>query len=291
MTCNKFFFPNEPIELEDGDRVHVYSWYVRDFLNQVGFPCKIHVVSALGDAPVNAVLTEEELFKILDNPNCLSWTMGNSYYKEHPKLLLKCLYLPNDKKMREYLVNNAERLRSKPKKNEVYYNYTISNMYERLMTPNLIHSMKTYEDYLEELAEYKYAYCPNGVGIEIFKFYDAVVCGVIPIIKMPKDFVRVYDKFNFVCIPGYSAVTYIFGNKDLVDLQESPYIPEKQGVNNSIAMLYEDDPEPLRITYDEWKKYYDKVDFEYFRKTKILLPKNNIDAHVTSLIESKKLNI
>ncbi len=285
-TCNKFYIPGEPLEdLEDGDRVHVYSWNARNFVKEFKFPKKLHLVSAMGDAPLNAVLDEQELFHVLDTEsNCLSWTMTNSFYSEHPKLKLVNNYMTIN--THKYLLENAKRLAEKPKKDAVYYNYTIVNQYERLLTPN--EPPKPFEEYIEEMAEYKYAYCPNGVGLDISKFYEAVACGVIPMVKVPKKYARVYDKYNFVCIPGYSAVSYIMDCKELLDLQESPYIPEKPSVKNSIDLLYES--EPPRSSPDKVQEVIDKINsFEVYKHVFKIVPNNNLNAHVQYLVDTGKL--
>lgn len=291
-TCNRFFYPEEEdFVIESGDVICVHSWFVPVFLKKKKCNGSYKIVTACGDAPVNAVLTQNELFDILDTDEHLTeWAMTQSWYDDHPKIR----YLPiGFSGQSEYLIKNAERLRQKPKKNAVYYNFTISNKYERLLLPNS--ESKTYAEYLDELSDYKYAMCPPGVGIDIHKFYDAVAVGVIPIVKAPANFARMYEKYNFVSLPGQVHCTYIMGAPQLTEVLESVYIPEKQDVQNSIDMVVvtPELEQKFVLSRDEAVANARKVHEQYgefFRNVEIKRPENSIIDHYRWLQTNHKCN-
>jgi hypothetical protein len=279
MECTKVFYPDEPLEIEEGDVVCVHSWFVPVFLQNLKIDKPIRIVTSCGDAPLNAVLSEGAMFEFLKSENVLEWRMTQSWYSPHPKIT----YLPiGFSSQSEYLEKNAERLRTKPKKNAVYYNFTITNKYERLLFPNS--PSKSYENYLEEMAGYKYAMCPPGVGVDVHKFYDAVAIGVIPIVKVPEKFVRLYEKYNFVCLPGNSHCTYIMGSPQLTEVAESVYIPENPEIQNSIKLVTVADHTPKNTkqwAIDTLKKIHSYG--EYFRKVNIVAPTKSIMDHYRTI--------
>lgn len=293
--CNRFFYPDDKeCILGDGDVVCVHNWFVPDFLKKYKAVGKFKIITANGDAPLNAVLTQDELFEFLDHEeNVTEWMMAQSWYDDHPKIKYLPIGFGNTREQNEYLLKNANRLRDKPKKNAVYYNFTITNKYERLLLPNS--ESKSYEEYLEEMSNYKYVMCPPGVGIDIHKFYDAVAVGCIPVVKSPASFVRMYEgKYNFVSLPGQVHCSYILGAPHFTEALESVYIPENSKIQNSIDLVTIDlSTLDLRMSKEDSIKHARRVHEkygEYFRNIEMKLPKTSVIDHYTWLVEFKKCN-
>ena len=285
--CNKVFYPDDEISFEPGDVVLLHSWFVPDFFKKVrSIPCPIKLVTATGDAPLNAVLRADQLFKLLDEfPNITEWKIMQSWYPPHPRITQVQLGFHRT----DIDLETLERLKSKPKKDAVYYNFTVSNKWERLMLPNA--QSKSFEEYLEEMAGYKYAMCPMGVGVDTHKFYEAVAVGCIPIIKAPRDFLKTYDnKYNYVCLPGHAHCSYILNAPQVTEVQESVYVPERPDLVNEPYMIMEPENLDFKMTDEEAQAAGTKINSygDYFKKSGMIPPEKSVIDHYTWLRDNGK---
>lgn len=284
-TCNKAFYPDdEDFKIEPNDVICLHSWFVPDFFKKVReIPNPIKLVTATGDAPLNAVLDEDQLFKILDKfQNITEWKIMQSWYSPHPRI--------KQVQLGPALTNIDPNLQYKHKKNAVYYNFTVSNKWERLMLPNS--PTKSFEEYLEEMAGYKYAMCPMGVGIDTHKFYEAVAVGCIPIIKVPENFLKTYEGYNYVCLPGQAHCSYILGAPQVTEVCESVYVPENPNIQNGLHMLDEPTDIEFRITPEQAQQVGKKIISygEYFKKSGIRPPQTSVVDHYEWLNQNNKCN-
>lgn len=282
-TCNKAFYPDdENFKIEPDDVICLHSWFALEFFKKIReIPFPIKLVTVTGDAPLNAVIDEERLFKLLDMfPNIVEWKIMQSWYSHHPRI--KHVQLGPAR------TDIDPNLQHRPKKNAVYYNFTVSNKYERLMMPNS--PTKSFEEYLEEMAGYKYAMCPMGVGADTHKFYEAVAVGCIPIIKVPEKFLKTYEGYNYVCLPGLANCSYILGAAQATESCESVYVPERTDIQNGLHMLDEPKDIEFRITSEQAKEIGTKINSygEYFKKSGILPPPTSIIDHYNWLVQNKK---
>ena len=172
-------------------------------------------------------------------------------------------------------LTDAETLRAIPKKNEVFYSFQKdSNPHERADLPNRGGEMSV-ERYAREMASYKYVYCPMGAGMDTYRFYEAVCCGCIPIVKAPKGFIDTYSGFNYACVPGTCyVVPGIIGH---VWRKESPYVGENT-VENTIDLvtfeadeIHHDEQELKQINH-QWMHYNNNVLVQGFGGLRLVQP-------------------
>ena len=261
-SCNKVFVPLRPLEYDAGASIALRTNHLEIFLKTVRLDKPCHLVTGFTDYPPELFLSRTEFEKLIEKPEVLSWSAMNTIWN-HPKLvhLESGLY----DHVIDYYVENAERLQKIPKKNDVFYSFSVEcNRYERGNLPNS--GRVPLADYADTMASYKYVYCPLGLGMDCSKVYEAIACGCIPIVKVPEGFVDTYRKFNFVCIPGTCHVLVgILDSPNFVYTLKSPYVSEKPDVINSLDVctfegtLYHTREYIVNEVLPGWKYYNDNV--------------------------------
>lgn len=229
--CNKIYFPNNPFQIEEGDIIHVATYFISDFVKNVKIDKpNITLISCGYDDMPDMCITQSKLSEILENPNLKEWLIENCNFKSHKKLKYVYCWINS-----EYILLNCKRLQKKEKKNEIFYSFSISsNPHERFYLPNT--KTKNHEEYAEKMAEHKYVYIPaSWSGFDMARVYEAVMCGCIPIVKVPKNFSKTYENFNYVCLPGTVVTKYSHEHVNKL-IYETPYIPEKP-IENSVERI------------------------------------------------------
>ena len=271
-ACKRIYVPGNAFEYSSGDSVAIRTNHLPHFLSNVPMDKPIRLVTGFTDFPPELFLTHDEFVKVIENPNVIEWQAMNTMWT-HPKLVHIGLGILQH--MYNHLAKNAETLRAIPKKNEVFYSFQKdSNPHERADLPNRGGEMIV-ERYAQELASYKYVYCPMGAGMDTYRFYEAVCCGCIPIVKAPKGFVDTYSGFNYVCVPGTCyVVPGIIGH---VWRKESPYVGECT-VENTIDLvtfdadeIYHDEQELKQINH-QWMHYNNNVLVQGFGGLRLVQP-------------------
>ena len=94
----------------------------------------------------------------------------------------------------------------------------LNNPYINLQENNL-----DYEEYLEELIQHKYSFCPRGNGLDTHRFWECIYLGVIPIIidnkdTCGKDFVENLKKLDikFHVISNVSELNNLIKNEKYI---------------------------------------------------------------------------
>lgn len=259
-ACNKIYVPDQDFEYSSGDSVAIRTNHIQNFLSRVNIDKPIRLVTGFTDFPPELFLTYDEFLVILNSSYVLEWQAMNTMWS-HPKLVHIGLGILSH--AYTYFAEHSEMLQALPKKDEIFYSFqTESNPHERSDLPNSGGKM-TMDTYARAMASHKYVYCPMGAGMDTYRFYEAVCCGCIPIVKAPKGFLETYTSFNYVCVPGTCyVVPGIIGH---VWRKESPYVCEKQDKENSIkqvtfeaSTLYHGEDEIKKI-HQQWMHYNNNV--------------------------------
>jgi len=191
---------------KDGQTIFVKTDFVESFLSQaLKGPFKFKLVTGDSDWSPSAFFSSDDILKmILDNSLLIEWRAQNVVVS-HPKLI----HLPIGLKPStvKFCDENRDRLRGIPKKDDVYYNFSIeTNVIERSQFMKGPVVKKDFETYMCEMASYKYVMCPMGNGIDTYRFWEAQVCGCIPIVRCPEEFLPTYEGFPYISLPGICSV-------------------------------------------------------------------------------------
>jgi hypothetical protein len=225
--CDVIYKPGEPLEYEDGNMIFVKTDYITEFFS-LKKDKKFIILSANSDYSPSIFFNQEDMYKLLEDPHLVEWRAQNSI-TEHPKLTHIPMGLENTPSKITFCLQNFERLRLIPKKDEVYSNFEISNNpHERGSFPTVTGDKLDYETYMNTMATYKYAMCPMGNGMDTHRFWEAQVCGTIPIIRCPKEFLKTYQNVAFISLPGFCAArlghpNHVFLMESLFKINNAPF--------------------------------------------------------------------
>lgn len=218
--CDVVFEPVRPLSYSSGQSIFVKTDYVIEFFNQ-----KLEnpwiLVTGVSDFSPSTFYTDDELRKILSNPLLIEWRSQNVCLTHHKLKHLPIGLEDTDSKL-EFCRLNGDQLKAIPKKDEIYTNFTcINNPHERSCFPTMEPTRLDFETYMQTMAGYKYVLCPMGNGIDTHRFWEAQVCGCIPIVRCPKEFLPTYDGVPYISLPGWCAAR--LGAAHLVRRMESVF--------------------------------------------------------------------
>jgi hypothetical protein len=200
-NCNHVYSPGSQIDYEEGQSIFVKTDFIREFFHEFRGQKRFVLVSGLSDYSPSTFFTDQELFKLLENPLLIEWRAQN-VCTEHPKLKHIPIGLEDTQSKLDFCEKYSDELKQIPKMEKVYTNFSPdTNPHER---ENFVsHSQKTdFETYMKDMARYKYVLCPMGNGIDTHRFWEAQVCGCIPIVRCPKEFLPTYKNVPYICLPG-----------------------------------------------------------------------------------------
>ena len=211
------YLPFRQFDVKYGEMIYIKTDYLQLFFTNFKFSSPCYLVSGLSDYSPSLFYPDDILKNILDNKIILGWIMQNCII-DHPKIIKRdiCVCglspdLDEDKMLRKYLRDNRVRLSGKPKKDQIFiYHNNDNNPNERndldvlfKQNKNCFNKQLNYQEYLEEMSQYKYVLCPISNGIDgNRKIYESIYCGCIPIIRVPKENLDTYENFPYICLPG-----------------------------------------------------------------------------------------
>ncbi len=198
-----------PLLYSDGMKIFVKTDDVRYFFDNSILDKPYHLITGNSDYSPSMFFSNEELRELLDNEHLLSWESEN-WITEHPKVKYLPIGLKPDDKIIKFCKDNSKSLKNVPKEDKVYYNFRDQwNTEERTSYP-FKHDSRVdlgFEEYMNEMAKHKYVMAPMGNGIDTHRFWEAQVCGCIPIIRVPKEFLPTYDGYPYICLEGECHVS------------------------------------------------------------------------------------
>lgn len=177
---------------------------------------KYILITHHSDYPVDAIRFSKKPY------NVIKWFGINVTYK-HPDLIpIPCGLLTHRGIWHAkgqnplWLVENSERLQKNEKNLEkIYCNWTVTNGDRNLIIPKLeqagikyqLESKLTFEQYCENMSNYKFVISPPGNGIDGQRTYEAMYCGCIPIVI--KHYIyESWKELPMIQVNDYSEITY-----------------------------------------------------------------------------------
>ena len=219
-SCDTVYIPGEPFIHTTGQSIFVKTDYVRDFFSKVSMNVPFVLVTGVSDYSPSTFFTDEQLLQILDNPLLIEWRAQN-VCTEHPKLVHIPIGLEDTPEKLDFCKNHEAELKAIPKVDDVYTNFTPdTNPHERNCFVSVAQKV-SFEEYMRTMAGYKYVMCPMGNGLDTHRFWEAQVCGCIPIVRCPKEFLPTYKNVPFVSLPGWCFAR--MGHPAIVQKRQSIY--------------------------------------------------------------------
>lgn len=217
-SCDTVYTPGKPLVYTVGQSIFVKTDYIREFFS-LNLKVPYILVTSVSDYSPSTFFTDSELFSLLDRPEIIEWRAQN-VCTIHPKLKHIPIGLEDTPSKIAFCEKYQGELRSIPKQDAVYTNFTPdTNPHERNCFASEIPERVDFETYMRTMAGYKYVMCPMGNGIDTHRFWEAQVCGCIPIIRCPYEFLQTYKGLRYVCLPGYCYAR--LGHPSLVQKRKS----------------------------------------------------------------------
>jgi hypothetical protein len=218
-ACDVVYVPGAPVTHVPNQSIFVKTDYIRQFFHEFKGTEPYILVTGLSDYSPSTFFTDPELFSLLDRPELVEWRAQN-LCTTHPKMKHLPIGLEDTSSKLEFCEKYRDDLRAVPKKDAVYSNFTSdNNPHERNCFVSDVSERQNFEDYMWAMAGYKYVMCPMGNGIDTHRFWEAQVCGCIPIVRCPKEFLATYDDVPYISLPGWCYAR--MGHPHLVQKRES----------------------------------------------------------------------
>jgi hypothetical protein len=194
------------IPRKSGQKIFVKTDDLRDYLClSSAFPPHI-LVTGLSDHSPTLCLRKNHGF--VDRSNIIAWYAQHLCF-QHPKVKHLPVGLLDNPEQLAFYATYGEQLRAVPKQDAVYSNFNVeTNPKERGAFINEVHARVSFEEYMWAMARYKYVMCPMGNGIDTHRVYEAHLCGCIPIVRCPKEFLPTYAHMEYISLPGYCYVKF-----------------------------------------------------------------------------------
>lgn len=190
-----------PVLPKNGQRLFVKTDYLSRY-STFAHTYEPHIlVTTASDYSPSTYMTEVNVRTFLENDNIIAWYAQNTITK-HPKMKHIPIGLKDDPEVLAFCAKYGEDLRALPKKDEVYSNFTDDTNPKERETFYTKNKSEPFEDYMRTMAGFKYVLCPMGNGIDTHRFWEAQVCGCIPIIRCPVNFLPTYAHVPYICLPG-----------------------------------------------------------------------------------------
>ena len=192
-------WPTEPLP---GQRLFVKTDHLIEYVGRSAFLNNHILVTGMSDYSPSTFLEDKQIQSLLEHPNIVVWYSQNVCIN-HPKLKHLPIGLEDTQSKLDFCALHGDELRATPKIDGVYTNFTPdTNPRERNCFVTTSGLKVSFEEYMRTMATYKYVMCPMGNGIDTHRFWEAQICGCIPIIRCPKDFLPTYDNVPYISLPG-----------------------------------------------------------------------------------------
>ncbi len=182
-------------------------------------PCVL--VSGCGDASPHTFFSDNAIKALLSNKNITEWWTQNCCLIAD-KLRHLPIGLENNSSKIAWIKANTNRLcrRTKDVNKGVYFNFSVvNNPRERecflvqreqaaAVHKPVLPAQLPFAEYMEDMAKHQYVMCPMGNGVDTHRFWEALCCGCIPIVRCPEAFLPTYAGTNYICLPGICYVSH-----------------------------------------------------------------------------------
>jgi hypothetical protein len=218
-------WPNEPLP---GQRLFVKTDNLIEYVGRSAHLNRHTLVTGLSDYSPSTFLSDAQVQRFLEQSHIIAWYSQN-VCTTHPKLKHLPIGLEDTPSKLEFCATYGEELRAIPKTDSVYTKFSPeTNPHERNCFVMASGPKVSFEEYMRTMATHKYVMCPMGNGIDTHRFWEAQVCGCIPIVRCPKEFLPTYDIVPYISLPGICYAR--LGHPNLVQQRESVFVQNSPSI-------------------------------------------------------------
>ncbi len=204
---------------------------------------------------------KDDYYRYLENNTIIAWFSIHPPQIGHKKFFPIPLGIPSWATFKEWTNDDAynelniylKTLREEVKKTKLMYmNFSFNTSEDRLNSKNIFLGWtfssfaqnKPFEEYMEEMAAHKFALSPRGLGPDCYRTWEALLVGVIPIVKRgefdtwatPKNKKRLrrgseldklYEDLPVLIIDDWSEINEAFLNHKYLEITSRRYSIEK----------------------------------------------------------------
>lgn len=162
-----------------GDVVFVKTDYLDWFIKNCSIDAPITLITGVSDLSPR----EEQYNYIVNHPNVKQW-IGCNISQSHPKITKILIGVGEPERPNgnhETLMRlHKNRPNWNEKRNEVCIPYH-SNTHESRTSENMLPKL-AFEDYMQEIGQYKFVRCMRGNGLDTHRFCEILLMGSVPVI-------------------------------------------------------------------------------------------------------------
>lgn len=238
-----------PSKVKDGSIIFVRRMALNDFFSKMHPNIKkryilITHIDDLGapKADQRSNIPDYDYTRYLKDPKIIAWFGINSNIRYHRKFIPIPIgihqFIPIiDYDSRAYLNNLFTGLKNNVAKSKwLYMNFTVrNNELERSLVKNIFlnkpfcfnrENQLGFEDYMKEMAQFKFVLSPPGNGIDCYRTWEALLVGCIPIVKS-SCLNPLYRDLPVLVINNWEEVTERFLKAKYTELSLKKYNFEK----------------------------------------------------------------
>lgn len=249
----------DPKKVLKGDLIFVRGRYVHEFFRNLAPYIKVPYCIVTHGEYLDAFV--ESYLPYLDSPSVIAWFGTHPCPKMHPKFIPIPLGIPA---CRVSGYQNKKRdaffkyLRAKKKNGLLYANFSEKTHSERCLVEKILRRASycyfskrlPYDDYLKEMAGYKFTLSPCGLGIDCYRTWEALLVGSIPIVK--KSYLdNLYKDLPVLIVDDWEDITEAFLHKKYQEIMLRKYDIRKLYMDYWIDMIRDRRNRFLRKKYWE----------------------------------------
>lgn len=185
-------------------------------------------------------VTKEHL-QYLSDEKILAWFSIHPCKKSHPKLYpipLGILQEVDNYSDRVNMSKKFAELRDSPKQKLLHMNFDGGTeppyradrkfVYEHFITKDFCTKVeeKDFDEYLEDMAEFKFTLSPQGTGPDAYRTWEALLVGTIPIVKT-SHLDQLYTDLPVLIVKNWEDVTKEFLKEKYAEIRQRKYNIEK----------------------------------------------------------------
>ena len=267
-----FIYSIKDFEIKENDVIFCKTDYLLELfskLDQINTLTNLKLITHQAATP----WIDEKLYSL--KPRCISEWYSININTQKKDLISIPLGIANNFSRpnlhAQDFLNLYKSYKSKPKKNKLYCNFRINTNPIRQSYLNIMENSSgceveepnlTKKDYLDALTNYKYIFCPEGLGLDTHRFWETIYAGSIPVTKkltiykkyeeyfqeflINKDInVETYKEIKFDSfLEQMLNVEYWFSiiRKNIIDSKNKEYIKEEENnyktIEKSISKKY-----------------------------------------------------
>lgn len=237
FVIDKVNSPFQPAQVQEGDSIYLDVTFCDYFFSKLHPQISNKYVLIVHGIDCSV---PGHYARYLDDEKIIVWFAINADTKNHPKLIhipLGLVSLYNNFATTKRAESLSKVIANKPQEKSklLYMNFDIrtnsgirQEVYNFFANKSFcaVGTRKPWQEYLQEMANYKFVICPHGTGLDCFRTWEALYLDCIPIVKA-STLDPLYKDLPVLIIDDWNEITEQFLHIQYAEMSQKKYNREK----------------------------------------------------------------